>query len=152
MRFKIGKSIRNLEPTQEEIETGRERRNAKKEEVAQSSNTSSDKRILTYLIESRKAAEDGQSDNTSSSERSPKCRWDPTPQNIWISNSLPGTSQLKFKLELNRCGMDPEIVLKKSKLHYTGTESMLNEFWLQPETVLIESKVDYSGTESTSIA
>merc|ERR1712131_332693 len=71
--------------------------------------------------ESRKAAkdEDGQSANTSSSEGSPK--WDSSPQNIWISNSLPETSQLKFRANPK---LDPENVLKQSKLHYTARTCM----------------------------
>ena len=81
----------SFEPTQEEIENRRESRKAAKED-------------------------DGQSANTSSSEKSPK--WDSSPQNIWISNSLPETSQLKFRANPK---LDPENVLKQSKLHYTGT-------------------------------
>ena len=69
-------------------------------------------------MESRKAAkeEDGQSANASSSERSPQ--WDLTPQNIWISDSLPETSQLKFCPNPN---LNRENVLKRSKLYFTGT-------------------------------
>ena len=59
-------------------------------------------------------------ENETTTERSPK--WDLTPQNIWISNSLPKTSQLKFKKTLSpkkKLKLNHGNVLEQSKLLFT---------------------------------
>jgi len=66
--------------------------------------------------ESRKASKEEWSAEAPSLSGSPK--WDSTPQNIWLSDSIPETALLKFKTNPK---LDAENVLKQSKLHYTGT-------------------------------
>ena len=82
-----------VEPVKEEIETRKESRKASKEEESSA--------------EAPKSLE------------SPK--WDSTPQNIWLSDSIPETALLKFKTNPK---LDAENVLKQSKLHYTGRNSL----------------------------
>ena len=64
----------------------------------------------------------GQSANTTSSERSPQ--WDSTPQHIWISDSIPDTSQLKAVKStmpmLEKKFHNRKNVLLFSKGQYTG--------------------------------
>ena len=79
-----------VEPVKEEIETRRESRKASKEEELSAETASS----------------------------SGSLKWDSTPQNIWLSDSIPETALLKFKTNPK---LDAENVLKQSKLHYTGT-------------------------------
>merc|ERR1711914_16097 len=62
--------------------------------------------------ESRKASKE-ESSAEAPSIGSPK--WDSTPQNIWLSDSIPETALLKFK------ALNFSNVLKRSKLFYTGT-------------------------------
>merc|ERR1712193_515050 len=70
--------------------------------------------------ESRKASKEESSAEAPSSTGSPK--WDSTPQNIWLSESIPETSVLKFKTNPK---LDAENVLKQSKLHYTARTCMV---------------------------
>jgi len=70
--------------------------------------------------ESRKASKEESSAEAPSSTGSPK--WDSTPQNIWLSDSIPETALLKFKTNPK---LDAENVLKQSKLHYTARTCMV---------------------------
>merc|ERR1711953_151739 len=70
--------------------------------------------------ESRKASKEESSAEDPSSTGSPK--WDSTPQNIWLSESIPETALLKFK---SNPKLDAENVLKQSKIHYTARTCMV---------------------------
>merc|ERR1711990_1290718 len=70
--------------------------------------------------DSRKASKEEPSAEVPSSTGSPK--WDSTPQNIWLSDSIPETALLKFKTNPK---LDAENVLKQSKLHYTARTCMV---------------------------
>ena len=67
-------------------------------------------------------------------------KWDLTPQNIWLSDSIPETALLKFKENpgkfldsLFRSSFDAENVLKQSKLHFTGTNFIFaNPYHMDP--------------------
>merc|ERR1711917_172341 len=92
--------------------------------------------------ESRKASKEESSAEAPSSSGSPK--WDSTPQNIWLSDSIPETALLKFKvnhghypwyLDFFFQKFDTENVLKQSKLHYTGTNFIFaNPYHMDPMT------------------
>ena len=68
-------------------------------------------------------------------------KWDLTPQNIWLSDSIPETALLKFKanngnfLDFLFQQLDAENVLKQSKLHFTGTNFIFaNPYHMDPMT------------------
>ena len=104
--------------------------------------------------ESRKASKEEWSAEAPSLSGSPK--WDSTPQNIWLSDSIPATSVLKWyslsfgpittwsskESILSTCGTTcPSLVTEQSKIPYTGTNFIFQIIWTLKQRYIRVAKI-----------
>ena len=101
--------------------------------------------------ESRKASREEWSAENPSLSGSPK--WDSTPQNIWLSDSIPATSVLKWCSlsfgPITRCGSKEPflstcprtIVTEQSKIPYTGTNFIFQIIWTLKQRYIRVAKI-----------